>query len=144
MRISDYRLSGSMKELLVGMVAGSVNHNSEEFSTLTAYALHKRGLLDDEFRPNQTGREVASELVSRDPWIASRAPKNFDEPELARLVAGIQIFQAYEPHAKPYSTQRSRRCMAVQDEAFGAITPEHRTALNDMGWEQVGPYQWVF
>lgn len=60
MRISDYRLSVSMKELLVGMVTGSVSHNSEKFSTLTAYALHKRGLLDDEFRPNQAGREVAS------------------------------------------------------------------------------------
>lgn len=137
MRISDYRLSPAMEDLLVGIVTGAVRRNSGNFPAATAEALHKRGLVDSEFHPCDIGREVAGELLAR-------MPMQFAEPYLARLISGLNIFQLYEPHARPHSTQRSCRCLVIQNKAFDEISVEHRKALNEIGWEQTGRFEWVF
>ena len=136
-RISDYRLSPAMKEALVGLVTGSLHRHSTDFPAATAKALYKRELLDVEYKPTDSGRAVATELIAK-------LPKTFADLELTRLITGLQIFQRYEPGARPYSTQRSRRCIAIQEEAFDSITDEHRMVLKDIGWEQTGRFEWVF
>lgn len=136
MRLSDYRLSLSMKDLLVGIVTGAIHRGSASFGAATAEALHKRGLLDAGYRPTDTGRDVASEIVARQ-------PKQFAEPKLSRLIAGLQIFQSYEPHAQTY-TVGNRSRIALQEEAFEDISGEHRLSLKDLGWEQTAPLEWVF
>lgn len=136
MRLSDYRLSGAMKDLLTGIVTGVIHRSSTNFVAASAEALHKRGLLDAEYRPTDLGRQVAAEVLAREPkWYA--------EPHLARLIAGLQIFQSYEPHSQTYSIgYRSR--IALQEEAFENISEEHSLELKDLGWEHTAPLEWVF
>ncbi len=136
MRLSDYRLSYAMKDLLVGVVTGAIHRGSACFGAATAEALHKRGLLDAGYRPTDIGRQVASEIVAR-------MPKQFAEPKLSRLIAGLQIFQRYEPHSHTYPVGNRGR-IALQEEAFEDISEEDRMTLKDLGWEQTAPFEWVF
>ena len=137
MRISDYRLSIAMKDILVALVTGSLSRTDNNFPAATADALYRRGLLDENFKLLDMGRAVAVELIARQ-------PKTFVEPEMARLIAGLQILQQYEHCARPYPTQRSRRCIALQEEAFDTISDEHRMTLEEIGWEQRGRFEWFF
>ena len=107
MRLSDYRLSGAMHEMLEQIVTGQLTRNSGDFNGATAQALFKRQLLDATFSVTELGRSVVAEIIAR-------KPKNFAQPVLARLIEGLGILQKYEPHAQPYNTQRSRRCIALQ------------------------------
>lgn len=136
-RVSDYRLSYSMKDLLKGMVTGAMHSSMDRFSVVTAEALLDRGLLDANYRPSDLGRKVAAALIAKQ-------PKQYSEPPVARLIAGLKILQLYEPYTTPYQTGRSRRCIEVQEEAFDSIELNHRIELEDLGWKQTGVFMWVF
>lgn len=137
MRLSDYRLSYAMQTMLEQMVTGQLSRNHTGFNGATAQGLFKRCLLTDAFEATDLGRAVAAELIAR-------KPKQYALPELGRLIQGLEVLQKYEPNARPYSTQRSRRCLAIQEERFGDITHSDMMLLDDLGWARTGTYEWVF
>ena len=136
MRLSDFRLSSPMRKLLTGIVTGAINCGSANVGGATVDALRKRGLLDSTHRPTDRGRQVAAEIVARQ-------PRRYAEPHLARLIAGLQILHAHEPHGRTYASG-NRGLLTLQEEAFEDITEEHRLKLQDLGWEQTAPIEWMF
>ena len=136
MRLSDFRLSSPMRKLLAGIVTGAVNCGGANVGGATVDALRKRGLLDSTHRPTDRGRQVAAEIFARQ-------PRRFAESRLTRLIAGLQILHAYEPDGCTYA-RGNRGLLALQEEAFEDISEEHRLALQDLGWKQTAPIEWVF
>ena len=123
--------------MLEQIVTGQLARNSSDFNEATAQALFKRQLLDANFSVTELGRNVAAEIISR-------KPKQYAQPELARLIEGLEILQKYEPNARPYTTQRSGRCIVLQEEAFIEITQPDMMLLEDIGWEHSACLMWTF
>lgn len=142
MRISDYRLSHAMKDVLVALSTGTLKRGDNNFPAVTAWALYRRGLVEESFSPTKAGQEIAEELISRQSKTFQR--KTFSEPELERLILGLRVFQQCAPSSTTYPTNRCHRSIAIKDEAFGSMNDEQRNTLQNLGWEQTDNFEWVF
>jgi len=134
LRLSDYRLSPPMKEMMEGLVNGYISRGSHGFQASTAEALFKRGLLDANYAPTETGLSIGRVLIAM-------IPRKYSSSRMDGLIEGLQIIKKNCPLASPCGYNGK---IAVQAQELGEISSEDSETLNTLGWERTGKYLWEY